>query len=53
MTLVYIHESMNPYAVLVLFIPNNDETWMMCVDRLAINNITLNINILYLGLMIY
>jgi hypothetical protein len=41
MTLVYIHESMNPYVVSVLFVHNKDGTWMIYVDRCAINNIIL------------
>jgi len=41
MTLAYIHESMNPYVILVLFVHSKDETWMICVDRCAINKITL------------
>uniref|UniRef100_A0A3Q7J7T4 Reverse transcriptase domain-containing protein n=1 Tax=Solanum lycopersicum TaxID=4081 RepID=A0A3Q7J7T4_SOLLC len=37
---VYLKESVSPRVVLILFIPNKDGTWLICVDCRAINKIT-------------
>jgi len=36
----YVRENMSPCVVLVLLVPQKDETWRMYVDCRAVNNIT-------------
>jgi hypothetical protein len=38
----YIRESLSLCAVLVILVPKKNDTWRMCVDCEAVNNITIH-----------
>jgi hypothetical protein len=37
----YVWESLNPCVIPIIFVPKKNDTWRMCVDCRAINNITI------------
>jgi len=45
----WVQDSMSPCAMPVILVPKKDGTWRMCTDCRAINNITSNIGIPFLG----
>jgi hypothetical protein len=38
----FTRENVSSCVVLILLVPKKNETWRMCVDCCAINNITIN-----------
>jgi hypothetical protein len=48
----FIHPSSSPWGATVIFVPKKDGTQMLCVDYLALNEVTIRTSTCYPGLMI-
>ena len=44
----YVRESMNPCVLPIFLVPKKDDSWRICVDCRAINNIMVSIDIPFL-----